>query len=89
MQSESVVSTGRELIYSELDEQLGQQEHLMFVEWIIKAVPNRPIYIVVINSTNTEMHIANHTVIGQANDTWASTVDPEGERWWLACQSLE
>lgn len=49
------------------DEQLAHRAQLIFAKRIMEDLPNRPLYTLLVNSTNTEIHIPKRMVIGQSN----------------------
>lgn len=55
---------------------LGQREQLLFAKEIMEILPNRLIYILMVNTVTTDIHMPKHLVIGQANNTFSSIVDP-------------
>lgn len=57
MQLVLVGSKGQALVYFEQDKQLARLEQLFFANVVKEVLPNRPIYTLVINSTNVEVHM--------------------------------
>lgn len=64
-------------MYFEQDEWLARRDQFKFAKEIMKALPYRPFYTLIVNSTNAELHTQNDTVFRKSNNTITTILDPK------------
>lgn len=72
-----VVITEKAFSYFGLDEQLAQQEKIIFAKELMEVVPNSPFDILMAKLTSAKLHMPKHTVSGRSSDTLCTVKERE------------